>query len=260
MLDPFTLMLALATPSVVAAPATADDFRVTLGSLKRKRRTLAVEVMIDNRIQAPRMFVHLEPGNPPGYVFTPAASGSPGDRSTYYLANGDGNFLQGTLAFPLDASAYEALLVVGEAAPPYRQRSMWLELGPGEPDPSPTPAEAAVPPGERVIARYKPPMPELGDEIQLRIGKSGPDGSGWARIYTAVPEVTLDQVKATIERPQQIWLGWTGQLFLYKLSAARALAVAVTGGQVVHATLVTKTTLAQAVGPNTEFPRRIYPR
>ncbi|MNL20261.1 hypothetical protein D3C87_1415010 [compost metagenome] len=109
-----------------------------------------------------------------------------------------------------------------------------------------------------MIARYKPPVSALGDEIVLKDGSAGPAGQGWIRVYTELPDVSLDQVALAIQRPTQIWLGPGGLMFIARLSPTRAIALTVRDGAIVTGQMIDQTTYAKLVGPRTPFPSRIF--
>lgn len=255
---PILLIALSATPSVPAEPPA--DFGIAVVEQVRTPRGVRLGLRIANHPGATRLFIHLEPNeaDPRTVLFMPSRER---DRMTYYLKSDGTETYRATLLFPLEPAATSAVVVVGEAATPYRQSGRALDLtqrvAPSpEPSAEPTP-EPEAKPGERVIARYRPPVSALG-EVVLKDGVEGPDGKGWTRVYTDVPEVTLDQVAQAVQHPNQIWSGPQGMLFIAKLSAARAIALQVRAGEVVSARTLTKETFPRAVGPGTGFPSRIY--
>lgn len=265
------LMLAAASPAPGPAPSAAipqansvEDFGVHLGEVARSKRNLRVSLAIENRIGAKRLFIHVEPSEEGSVLFVPSppVKGAPPDRSTHFLPTGGGQELKATLMFPLDEVAAEAILIVGEASPPYRQSAVRIDLkeaGPlTAPTPEPTPEPTPAPAGERVIARYKPPVSALGEAIALKDGTAGPEGHGWIRVYTELPDVTLDQVAKAIQRPSQVWMGTGGLMFIAKLSPSRAIALTVKDGTIITGQMINQTTYAKLVGPGTPFPSRIF--
>lgn len=238
-------------------PAAAEDFDIQVGEVARGKRTVRVSLTIENRIGAKRLFIHMEPGDEGSVLFVPAppAKGAPPDRTTHFLPTSNGQTIQATLLFPLDEEVQEAILIVGEAATPYRQSSVRIDLKEAAaPTPEPTPAAA----GERVIARYKPPVSALGAAIVLKDGAPGPEGHGWTRVYTELPDVSLDQLAKAIQRPAQVWSGPGGLLFIAKLSPKRAIALTVKDGSIVTGQMINQATYAKLVGPGTSFPSRIF--
>ncbi|HEY9856849.1 MAG TPA: hypothetical protein V6D05_13990 [Stenomitos sp.] len=255
------LLLALnATPSLPAESAVADDFGIEVVEQVRTARGLRLGLSIANRTGASRLFVHLEPNESDAktVLFMPSAQR---DRTTYYVKSDGSETYRATLMFPLEPAATSAVVVVGEAVAPYRQAGRTLILNqpiaPPEP-PAPTPPpEPEAKPGERIMARYQPPVSALG-EVVLRDGSGGSDGKGWTRVYTDLPDVSLDQVALAIRKPNQIWSGSGGLLFIAKIGLTRAIALEVRDGEIVTARLITKESFPRAVGPGTSFPSRIY--
>lgn len=261
------LLLALnATPSMpaerppaAAEVAAAEDFGIEVTEQVRTARGVRLGLAVANRVSATKLFVHLEPNESDArtVMFMPSAQR---DRTTFYLTSDGSETFKATLLFPLEAAATSAVVVVGEAVAPYRQSGKVLDLkqaiAPPEPTPSPTP-EPVVKPGERTIAHYQPPVRALG-EVMLKDGSTGPDGKGWIRIYTDLPDVSLDQVAQAIQRPNQIWSGPSGMLFIAKTSSALAIALEVRDGEILSARMLTKESFPRSVGPGTSFPSRIY--
>lgn len=252
-------------PSPAAVPASvAEDFAVTVGEVARNKRTVRLTLAIANRVKAKRLFIHAEPGEEGSILFVPSApaKGAPPDRTTHFLPTGGASTLEATLLFPMDEEAKAAILVVGEAVSPYRQASVRVDLSEAgpivDPTPAPTPEPPPAAPGERVIARYKPPVSALGAEIVLKDGTAGPAGHGWIRIYTELPDVSLDQVATAIARPTQVWMGPGGLMFIARLSASRAIALTVRDGAIVTGQMIDQSTYAKLVGPRTPFPSRIF--
>lgn len=259
------LLLALAAS---AAPSVhSDEFDVTVAELHNSKQGLRVGLTIENKVQAGRLFIHLEPneGDAKTVLFMPPVRHTK-DRFTYYFKGGRDS-MQATLLFPADEIATSSVLVVGEAAPPYRQTALALDLSqrltpepkapPGPASPAP-PSSPSVPPSERVIATYRPPFKALGETVVLKSGKEGPGGTGWIRIYTDLPEVSLNQLGEGIEHPQQIWAGPERMLFIVKLSSQRAIAVDVVNSEIKTAHFIDKTMFERMVGPGTPYPRRVY--
>lgn len=253
---------------VLAASATSvqsDEFDVTVAELYNSKQGLRVGLSIANKVQAGRLFIHLEPneGDAKTVLFMPPVKLAK-DRFTYYFKGGRDS-VQATLVFPPDEIATTSVLVVGEAAPPYRQTALALDLTQRiAPEPKETPApptpppSASVSPSERVIATYRPPFRALGETIVLKSGKEGPDGTGWIRIYTDLPEVSLNQLGEGIEHPQQIWAGPDRMLFIVKLNSKRAIAVDVVHSEIQTAHYIDKTMFERMVGPGTPYPKRVY--
>lgn len=257
---PILLAALSATPSLSAEPpaaVAAEEFAIDVQEQVRTPRGLRLGLAIANRARATRLFVHLEPNesDPRTVLFMPSAQR---DRLTFYLKSDASETYRATLLFPLEAAATSAVVVVGEADAPYRQAGRFLDLSqviaPPEPEPPPEPA---VKPGERAIARYMPPVSAIG-EIVLKDGTAGSDGKGWTRVYTELPDVTLDQVALAIQRPNQIWQGVSGMLFIAKTGSSSAIALEVREGEIASARMLSKETFPRSVGPGTAFPRRIY--
>ncbi|MNT82278.1 hypothetical protein D3C72_2219900 [compost metagenome] len=103
-----------------------------------------------------------------------------------------------------------------------------------------------------------PPHPSFGDLIVLKEGTPGPRGDGWSRIYTELPDVSIDELKRVLESPAQIWQGSEGHLYLRNVGGQRALAIEVRNAQVITARYVTPKTLGQVLGPKTRYPKRVY--
>lgn len=252
------LLLALAAN---APSAQSDEFAVTLEALSNSKQGLRLGLKIVNKMQADRLFVHLEPNesDATAVLFMPPPQLKK-DRFTYYLKGGS-DTMEATLLFPADETATCSVLVIGEAIPPYRQTGLALDLTrriAPEPEATPPPAAPLVSTSERVIATYRPPFRALGETIVLKNGKEGPDGTGWTRIYTDLPEVSLNQLGAGIEHPQQIWAGPERMVFIVKLNALRAIAVDVVNGEIQTAAYIDKTLFERMVGPGTPYPRRVY--
>lgn len=252
---PILLLALSATPSLLAEPV--EDFGVEIVEQVRTPRGLRLGLAIANHTGATRLFVHLEPNERDAktVLFMPSAER---DRNTFYVRSDGSETYQATLLFPLEPAATAAVVVVGEAVTPYRQAGRALDLSQAisPPEPTPTP-EPPAKPGERVMARYQPPVSALG-EVILRDGLPGPDGKGWTRVYTDLPDVSLNQVALAIQKPNQIWNGPGGMLYIAKLSAAQAIALEVVHGEIVSARMLTKESFPRAVGPGTSFPSRIY--
>ncbi len=266
---PILLLALSATPSAPApaspapaAVAAAEEFAVDVTEQVRTARGVRLGLAVTNRTGATKLFVHLEPNESDAktVLFMPSAQR---DRMTFYLTSDGSELYQATLLFPVDAAATSAVVVVGEAVTPYRQAGRVLDLtqsvappAPAAADPTPAP-EVAAKPGERVMARYKPPVSALG-EVLLKDGTAGPDGRGWTRVYTDLPDVSLDQVALAIQKPNQIWSGPGGMLFIAKTNKAQAIALEVRDSEVVSARFLTKESFPRSVGPGTSYPKRIY--
>lgn len=272
MLPFFLIALATASPGESPIPAptpsvqAVDDFGVVVTGLRPGPRGVTLTSVISNRVAATHLFVHLEPNETDAkdMLFVPSEPlmrAKKKDAKTFYLKTDGSPVYQVTLFFPIDRVASSGVLVVGESDPPYRQVAIALDpkrfLKPDEP----VALEPLRPPrpSERVIARFQPALATLGAAIVLPEGHSGPDGEGWVRIYTEVPDVTLDQLQRAIEHPQQVWSGLGGQLFIVKVSATRAIAVEVKDQAIHSARMVTKETFLKLVGPGTAYPSRIVP-
>lgn len=271
MIPQLSLAFMLASTAPAPAPRAAapqaealEDFGVQVGEVSRSKRSLRVALTIENRIGSKRLFIHMEPADEDAVLFVPQApaKGAAPDRSTHFLPTGGGATLKATLMFPLDEGAEGATLIVGEATSPYRQAAVKVDLTQATPltapTPAPTPEPAQAPAGERIIARYKPPFSALGEAIVLKDGTGGPDGHGWIRVYTELPDVTLDQVAKAIQRPAQIWAGTGGLLFIAKLSPTRAIALTVKDEAIVSGQMINQSTYSKLVGPGTPFARRIF--
>lgn len=263
---PILLLALSATPTLPAerspAPAAApvaEDFAIEVTEQVRTPRGVKLGLAVANRTGATKLFVHLEPNESDAktVMFMPSAQR---DRMTFYLTSDGSETYKATLLFPVEAAATAAVVVVGEAVAPYRQAGRVLDLNKAialpEPEATPTP-EPAAKPGDRSIARYKPPVAALG-EVVLKDGSAGPDGKGWIRVYTDLPDVSLDQVAQAIQRPNQIWSGPSGMLYIAKTSSALAIALEVRAGEIISARTLTKESFPRAVGPGTSFPSRIY--
>lgn len=245
----------------LAAVAAAEDFAVDVTEQVRTARGIRLGLAITNRAAATRLFVHLEPNETDAktVLFMPSAER---DRMTFYLKCDGSELYKATLLFPLDAAATAAVVVVGEAVAPYRQAGRVLDLSraiaPPEPASPPSPApEPPAKPGERIMARYQPPVSALG-EVMLKDGTAGPEGKGWTRLYTDLPDVSLDQVALAIQRPNQIWSGPSGMLFIARTTKARAIALEVRDQEIVAGRMLTKESFPRSVGPGTSYPQRIY--
>lgn len=262
------ILLALATPDATPslpppAPvvAPAEDFGVTVRGLVRLKHAVRLSLSITNSAHAERLFLHLEPNetDAKGIVYMPSLKlGKAPDANTRFLKSDGAERLELTLVFPLDAAATAAVLVVGEAASPFRQAAVPVDLTTAHPpEPPATPPPAVISPGDRIIATYQSPLAELGS-IVLKNGVAGPDGRGWTRLYTDLPDVTLDQVAEAIAHPQQVWANESRLLFIAKTGSRRAIGVEVAQGEVVSARAITKETFPRTVGPHTLYPNRVY--
>ena len=269
------LLLALASPPALPTEVQTDGFGITIDSLHNSKQGVRVGMKIDNQADAGKLFIHLEPNvNDASMVlFVPPVKPIK-DPFTYYFKNARAH-MKATLMFPFDAIATTSVLVVGENEAPYHQAALALDLTRSfdqkkveqptlvpSASPSVAPSLSAigsepVPFDERVIQRYHPPFAALGGTIVLKNG-SGPEGHGWIRIYSDLPDVTLNQLKKSIEHPQQIWAGSGRLLFIVKLSATRAIAVDVANNEVRTAHYIDKASFQRLVGPGTLYPNRIY--
>jgi hypothetical protein len=267
MLAAATLSAAPATvsssiPAATASPLPiADDFGITVRDIVRLKRTVRLTMGLRNPSHAENLFLHLEANeaDAQGIVYMPSMKpGAASDPATHFLKTDGSETMELTLAFPVDASASAAVLVVGEAVSPFRQAAVPVDLTLGHPPLAPTPESAApAAPGERVIATYETPILGLGS-IVLKDGAAGPDGHGWSRIYTDWPDASLDQIAQTMAHPNQVWANPDRLFFVAKLSASRALGLEVARGEVWSAKLLTKATFPHAVGPGTPYPNRVY--
>lgn len=247
----------VAEPSPAAVVAAAEDFSVEVNEQVLTARGVRLGLAITNRAAATRLFVHLEPNETDAKTVLFMPSGER-DRQTFYLTSDGSELYKATLLFPLDAGATSAVVVVGEAVAPYRQAGRALDLTQvvAALEPTPTP-EPPAKPGERVMARYQPPVSALG-EVMLKDGVAGSDGKGWTRLYTDMPDITLDQVARAIQRPNQVWSGPGGMLYIAKLNATLAIALEVRDQEIISARTLTKESFPRAVGPGTSFPQRLY--
>lgn len=267
-----------------AAPQKAEslEFSVSVETISWTASGFVVKTQIENRSGSPDLFLHHVPNldDPERFAFSPEsdAEDARGKRRTFTLKGLTQSRTAATLAFGVDADEDAGLLVVGEMRPPYRQVAIALKpLLPARPAaPSPAPERVASPPApalsaaERpmsngdvasmpgVIQSYLPPHPTFGDRLLLREGKAGPGGAGWTRIYTDLPDVTLDDLRRVLETPAQIWQGDDGYLYLRNVGGQRALAVDIRNAEVISARYVTPNTLGQVVGPRTRYPKRVY--
>lgn len=263
-----------------AAPSTVEtlDFRLSVDSLSWTSTGFVVRVQVENRTGSPDLFLHhaADQEDPEAFTYEPGETpqeGSP--RRTFMLRGLTQARTSATLAFGLATSEEAGLLIVGEARPPHRQVAIALKsLLPERPAPaggtavSNAPREAArnsavpapnpAPADADVIQQFLPPHPSLGDRILLKEGKPGPQGEGWVRIYTELPDISLGELKRVVETPTQIWRGEAGFLYMRNVSGKRALAVDVRGNRVIAARYVTPEMLPEVVGPRTAYPQRIY--
>lgn len=229
---------------------------------------------------------------------TPNAQGKGAEaRRTFTLKGLKESKTTASLVFGLGPDERAGLLVVGEARAPHRQVAIALkDLLPPRPVASARPAalrtdavrpdaglsDSSAPEAPRqaamaneplgaepenappealapgVIRSFTPPHTSFGRQIVLKEGHAGPAGEGWVRIYTELPDVTLDQLARVLERPAQIWRGDAGWLYLRNIGGTRALAIEVRDGSVIAARYVTPQTLGQVLGPGTRFPKRVY--
>lgn len=268
-------MLGLGAGIVLAQPAwaasrTAEnlDFSLKVDSLSWTATGFVLKAEIENRSGSPDLFLHHEAGrdDPESFAFTPEAGVERASRQTYMLKGLTQSRTAATLVFGLEAGQEAGLLVVGEARPPYRQVALALKgllperpgarVAASPPEERTPPAPAAPEPG--VIQRFMPPHPSFGEQIVLKEGMAGPRGQGWTRIYTELPEITLDELARVLERPAQIWRGEEGYLYLRNVGGNRALAVDVRNAEVISARYVTPETLGQVLGPKTRYPKRVY--
>lgn len=276
-------LLALGASLVLSSPAwaavgTAEnlDFRLSVESISWTASGFVVKAAIENRTGSPDLFLHhaANQDDPEAYVYSPEADAQ-GARRTFTLKGLNEARTAATLAFGVGPDEQAGLLVVGEARPPYRHLAIALKpLLPPRPvaqrpaalppaaqpaaSPQATPGvpEAAADPD--VIQRFLPPHPSFGDFILLKEGRPGPDGEGWVRIYTDLPDITLTELKRVVESPAQIWQGPDGYLYLRNVGGKRALAVEVRQSRIISARYVTPESLNQVVGPRTRFPKRAY--
>lgn len=280
--------LLLSSPSW-AAPGAAEnlDFRLNVESIAWTSTGFVVKAQIENRTGSPDLFLHHEANHddPEAFAYTPGDAAPPnGPRSTFTLKGLKTARTAATLAFGVGPEEDAGLLIVGETRAPYRQVAIALKpLLPARPvtqqppvgqataekqaslQPTPLAAPAAAsaaaiptPAEPAVIARYLPPHPTFGDVIVMKEGSAGPRGEGWARIYTELPEISLDELKRVLESPAQIWQGREGHLYMRNVGGKRALAIEVRHAQVISARYVTPQTLGQVVGPRTRYPKRVY--
>lgn len=268
-------MLGLGAGLLLAQPAWAAsrkaenlDFSLKVDSLSWTATGFVLKAEIENRSGSPELFLHHEAGrdDPETFSFKPGSGVERASRQTYMLKGLSQARTAATLAFGLEADQEAGLLVVGEARPPYRQVAIALkDLLPERP----ATQAAAAPPEERtppapaapeagVIQRFMPPHPSFGEQIVLKEGMAGPRGQGWTRIYTELPEITLDELARVLERPAQIWRGEEGYLYLRNVGGNRALAVDVRNAEVISARYVSPETLGQVLGPKTRYPKRVY--
>lgn len=286
----FGATLLLSAPAWAASQTAENlDFRLSVESISWTASGFVVKAQIENRTGSPELFLHHAPNqdDPEAFAFTPADAGddvrSGGMRRTFTLKGLKQARTAATLAFGVEADAEAGLLVVGETQPPYRQVAIALKpLLPerpaaarpkperivsdriaSEPAPPPSaterptdaPAAASIP---GVIQSFLPPHPTFGDRLLLKEGKAGPGGAGWTRIYTDLPDVTLDELRRVLESPAQIWQGDDGYLYMRNVGGQRALAVDIRNAEVISARYVTPKTLGQVVGPRTRYPKRVY--
>ncbi len=277
--------LLLSAPSWAAAKTAENlDFRLEVESISWTATGFVVKAQIENRTGSPDLFLHHEANrdDPDGFTYTPTEPGAAAaQRRTFTLKGLTQARSAASLAFGVAANENAGLLIVGEARPPYRQVAIALQpLLPERPSsPPPTAkapaagvsgdaqpirskseglAEGSSGQSNGPIKRFMPPHPSLGDSIALWEGKAGPQGDGWTRLYTELPEITLDELARVLESPAQIWHGREGYLYLRNVGGQRALAVSVRDAQVISARYVTPQTLGQVLGPKTRYPKRIY--
>lgn len=279
-----------------AASQTAEnlDFHLRVESLTWTATGIMVKAQIENRTGSPELFLHhaANQDDPESFAYTPDAEAprKGGMRRTYTLKGLTQARTAATLVFGVDADEEAGLLVVGETRPPYRQVAIALKPllpvrpvtarpvavrpatpQPVEPQPALEPelagARESAPPAEApreaplepgVIQRFSPPHASFGESLVLKEGKAGPNGEGWTRIYTDLPDITFDELKRVLESPAQIWQGENGFLYMRSVGGQRALAIDVRNAQVISARYVTPKTLAQVVGPRTRYPKRVY--
>jgi hypothetical protein len=268
----------LLSSPVWAAPGAAEnlDFRLSVESIAWTSTGFVVKAQIENRTGSPELFLHHEANHddPEAFAYTPGAAASASlPRRTFTLKGLKTSRTAATLAFGVGPEEDAGLLIVGETRAPYRQVAIALKpLLPARPvaqqppvaqatiethaSPQPAPVTAPAEPG--VIARYKPPHATFGDMIVMSEGTPGPHGEGWARIYTELPDIGLDELKRVLESPAQIWQGSRGHLYMRNVGGKRALAIEVSNARVISARYVTPQTLGQVVGPRTRYPKRVY--
>ncbi|MNR75489.1 hypothetical protein D3C72_61200 [compost metagenome] len=268
------------------------DFRLSVESISWTPSGILVKSQIENRTGSPDLFLHhaANQEDPESFTFTPdeAPPQTGGMRRTYTLKGLSQTRTAATLVFGIDADEEAGLLIVGETQPPYRQvaialkpllpeRPAALRPAAARPAPEPVAAERIAPepaaaregpppdikadapaPEPGVIQRFSPPHASFGERIVLKEGKAGPNGEGWTRIYTDLPDITFDELKRVLESPAQIWQGDHGFLYMRSVGGQRALAVDVRNAQVISARYVTPKSLAQVVGPRTRYPKRVY--
>jgi hypothetical protein len=277
--------LLLCAPSWAAAGTAENlDFRLDVDSIAWTATGFVVKAQIENRTGSPDLFLHHEANRDEadGFTHTPTDPGAATAQRRSFTLKGLTNARSAvTLAFGVGANENAGLLIVGEARAPYRQVA--IALKPLLPERPPAPAPTAKAPSVDVsgvapharaeaeglaegpsgqsngpIKRFRPPHASLGASIALWEGKAGPQGDGWTRLYTELPEITLDELSRVLESPAQIWHGPEGYLYLRNVGGQRALAVSVRDAQVISARYVTPQTLGQVLGPKTRYPKRIY--
>ncbi|GEM_PF-1775260 len=288
--------LLLAAPAW-AAPGTAEnlDFHLSIESISWTATGFVVKAQIENRTGSPELFLHHQPNldDPEAYTHQlgpttgPGAAGTNARRQTFMLKGLTSTRTAAMLAFGVGADERAGLLIVGEARAPYRQVAIALSgllperpvavrpAGPGPTSMRPDglisgagqPAAANASKAQAVVAgraesgivqRFLPPHASFGDAIVLHEGSAGPRGEGWTRLYTELPDITLDELKHVLERPAQIWRGYEGFLYVRNVGGKRALAVDVSNQRVISARYVTPQTLGQVMGPGTRYPKRVY--
>lgn len=287
--------IALGAVALLSAPAwaatrTAEnlDFRLNVESIAWTATGFVVKAQIENRTGSPELFLHhaANQDDAEAFAYTPGDDAQTGPRRTFTLKGLTQSRTAATLAFAVGPDEDAGLLVVGETRAPYRQVAIALkDLLPARPAaahppapapaapaaavqpvavqpavmrPEPSRAEAVRAPAPGVIQSFLPPHPSFGDRIDLTEGKPGPRGEGWTRIYTDLPDISLDELRRVLESPAQIWQGDEGYLYLRNVGGQRALAVDIRNAQVISARYVTPQTLGQVVGPKTRYPKRVY--
>lgn len=279
-----TLALGLGT-AAFAAESTVEnlDFSLKVESASWTSTGFVLRAVVENRTGSTELFLHHEPGrdDAEAFLYAPsAASAAPvAGRRTFTLKGLKESRTGATLAFGLGPEEAAGLLVVGELRAPHRQVAIALkDLLPARPVTAARPAPAENPSAENpatetrsaetpgatethepgVIRAFTPPHASFGSRILLKEGHAGPPGEGWVRIYTELPDVTLDQLARVLEQPAQIWRGDAGWLYLRNIGGTRALAIEVRDASVISARYVTPQTLGQVVGPKTRHPKRVY--
>lgn len=258
-----------------AAPNTAEnlDFTLKVESISWTKTGFVVKAQVENRTGSPEIFLHHEADrdDAASYVHTPSAMAA--GRQTFMLKGQSEARTSATLAFGLGADQEAGLLIVGETRAPHRQVAIALKdllpirsaaakrtaEAPDRGTPDTEMPSAETPSAEPdVIQSFTPPHASFGRRIVLKEGKPGPQGDGWVRLYTELPDITLEQLAHVLERPAQIWRGEAGLLYVRNIGGKRALAVEVRNEAVISARYVTPETLGQVMGPRTRYPKRVY--